>query len=102
MTCTDMWVRFSNPPPHNPPLPTPTLSHKAHLPIAVGSVVGRDWGLLLGSTVEGGRVRDGWLMGKIPPLMVRRGGREEGRVGGRVGGREGKCKREGRREEGKV
>ena len=62
----------------------------------MGSVVGRDCGLLLGSTVDGGRVRDGWLMGKIPPLMVRRGGREEGREGGREGrrveGREGEGK----------
>ena len=67
---------------------SPLPSNEAHLPIAVGNVVGRDCILLLGRTVEGGSVREeGWLMGKIPPLLGR--GDRRGR-GGRGGEREGR------------
>ena len=88
---------------------SPLPSNEAHLPIAVGNVVGRDCILLLGRTVEGGSVREeGWLMGKIPPLLGRgdrrggEGGEGRGREGRREGGegRGGERGGEGRREGG--
>ena len=93
---------LSSLPPSFPPSLSP-LAQGVHLPIAVGSVDGRDCGLLLGRTVDGGRVRDGWLMGKIPPLLGRGGGgggQVEKRVKTEESGRYGKGRRKGERGEG--